>query len=261
MDRSRWFAVASFLFVALPIGLVPLGPSTAAAQEPSASPPPDQLADGPSTTPIVAPLGADATHAHAHWVLETFSRQAQRERLVGNVAMFGIGVATLAMGLLADYHYDEGWGRPIWITGIVSMGVGILGLFQRSAMESLAGRFGSASPAELQAAWAAQASRARRTRAIGGVISIALGGCALVAGSVIAAGAGDLDDNDEEIWSTSLLLGGAGVAISGFRQLVVETPIEHGFETAYGAGARRAEVGVLLAPTRGGGALGVQGRF
>jgi hypothetical protein len=182
--------------------------------------------------------------------------------LAGGYALMLPGSGLLAGGLLADLEYEASYGESLWIGGLIVMVSGGVSMFKPGKLEGMAEQFGDGrSPDELRSVWQDEAKATKRARQIGGGVLLGLGVVAGTAGSLVAAGVGDADEQPKRDWSVALLLASGGLFAGGVASLLVESPIEEGYRAAYGESAEGPPVTVGIAPAPGGGTVSLLGRF
>lgn len=206
--------------------------------------------------PVVAPPAEDDRAARQ--VLQAHADRARTSRRIGGVAMLLSGAGLVGGGLLADLEYDQTYGQVLWIGGAAVGAAGLLSLFRSGPLESLAAESGTMSAASIRVNWAAMASSAKSTRKVSGVVSMALGGAAVVAGSLFAGGVGNLDRADQQDWTVAFFVLSGGLIGSGLSSFFVESDLETGYRSAYGAEASKPiSLSFGAAPTRGGASAGI----
>ncbi|RYZ63357.1 MAG: hypothetical protein EOP08_11055 [Proteobacteria bacterium] len=156
-------------------------------------------------------------------MLQAHAGRARSSRRVGGVAMLLSGAGLVGGGLLADLEYDQTYGQVLWIGGAAVGAAGLLSLFKSSPIESLADESGTMSAGSIRANWASMASTARSTRKVSGVVSMALGGAAVVAGSLFAGGVGNLDREDQRDWTVAFFVLSGSLIGGGLSSLLVES--------------------------------------
>jgi hypothetical protein len=194
-------------------------------------------------------------------VLESLARQEHGARIAGGFVLLTTGAGFVAAGLVADQQFDEEWGQAFWITGIVFGATSVFSFALKGPLESLAAETASSSPLELQQTWAEKARSARTARYVGSGVSFALSAGSVIGGAAIAAGAADLDEDEQLGWSAALFLFGGAFASAGVASLMIETDVETGYRAAYGASYDAPSLKLSILPVRGGGGVGLGGSF
>ena len=176
--------------------------------------------------------------------------------------MFISGAAAITAGVIADAVYDRYYGTPLWIIGALVEVGGLMSLFRSGTFERLARDADGYSAAQLQSEWSQHALLARKGRRIGGAAGLVLGGLAIGTGAAIAAGLGELKGEQRQDWTTALIAFGGGLMGSGVVSILVESPLESGYRSAYGNDPDGSTALTLnVAPTLGGAALHLSARF
>jgi hypothetical protein len=81
-------------------------------------------------------------------------------------------------------------------------------------------------------------------------------------GAAIAAGLGDLERPAKQDWTTVLVVFGGALIGQGVVSLLVESPFETSYRTAYGTDSSAHEaLSVNIAPTVGGAAVSLHAAF
>ena len=192
--------------------------------------------------------------------LLVYAEQERSARVGGNIAGLVLGAGLVAGGLIADLEYEKSYGTYVWAVGIGAIVGSTIGMFVHGPMEVMAASHAAAPPDTLKRIWADEATKARTARHIGGGVLIGLGAVAAGAGTAIAAGAGDLSQDEKEGWTLGLIFAGGGFIGGGIAALLIETHIEQGYRAAYGHLAP-APIKLGMAPTPGGAAFSVSGSF
>ena len=248
--------------VVAPAPVLPAEPAPAAPAEPAPAAPgaaapvaPYAPALGVAEPTVAAPSEEDRA---TRQVLQAHAGRARSSRRVGGVAMLLSGAGLVGGGLLADLEYDQTYGQVLWIGGAAVGAAGLLSLLKSSPIESLADESGTMSAGSIRANWASMASAARSTRKVSGVVSMALGGAAVVAGSLFAGGVGNLDREDQRDWTVAFFVLSGSLIGGGLSSLLVESELETGYRSAYGTEASKPfALSFGASPTRGGAAAGV----
>jgi hypothetical protein len=200
---------------------------------------------------------------HPASVLDRYARDAHDARVTSAWWSMGGGAALVASGLISVYGEDDSWGHFVWIGGGLSMLGGLMQLFIPSDLERLekesGGRAPGYSPTALDAAWKAKADEARTLRHVAGITDLSAGAVSITAGSLLAAGVGDLGRSDRLGWSVGCFVAGGLLTLGGVVTLLVPSNTEKGYQMAFPASAVRMDVGVAPAP--GGGTLQLSGTF
>ncbi|HEU4577099.1 MAG TPA: hypothetical protein VFS67_02520 [Polyangiaceae bacterium] len=210
-----------------------------------------------------APPASAAPLDHPASVLDRYARDARDARVSNGWWSLGGGAALVASGLISVYGQDDSWGHFVWIAGGVSMLGGLMQLFIPSDLERLeresGGRAPGYSPGALDAAWKAKADEARTLRHVAGIADLSAGALGITAGSLLAAGVGDLNHSDRLGWSVGSFVAGGLLTLGGVVTLLVPSSTEKGYQIAFPASAVRMDV--ALAPAPGGGTLQLSGSF
>lgn len=195
-------------------------------------------------------------------VLVQLAEQERAARHASAYSMIIGGAATITAGLVADFAYDRGYGRVIWIVGAAAELGGLMSLLIARPFERMAREADAWSPSQLQSEWSRQALTARKARHIGGVFGLGLGALAIGAGAVIAAGVGDMEREPKQDWTTTLVVFGGALMGGGVTSLLVESPFESSYRIAYGSEpGETPPVSLSVAPTLGGAALSLRASF
>lgn len=195
-------------------------------------------------------------------VLVQLAEQERAARHASAYSMIIGGAATITAGLVADFAYDRGYGRVIWIVGAAAELGGLMSLLIARPFERMAHEADAWSPSQLQSEWSRQALTARKARHIGGVFGLGLGALAIGAGAVIAAGVGDMEREPKQDWTTTLVVFGGALMGGGVTSLLVESPFESSYRIAYGSEPGETQpVSLSVAPTLGGAALSLRASF
>ena len=89
-----------------------------------------------------------------------------------------------------------------------------------------------------------------------------LGALSIGGGAAIAAGLGDLDRTAKQDWTTVLVVFGGALIGQGLLSLLVESPFETSYRTAYGSDSSVHEaLSLNIAPTLGGAAVSLHAAF
>jgi hypothetical protein len=207
--------------------------------------------------------GAGAALDHPASVLDRYARDAHDDRVTNAWWSMGGGAALVASGLISVYGQDDSWGHFVWIAGGVSMLGGLMQLFVPSELERLesesGGRTPGYSPSALDAAWKAKADEARTMRHIAGITDLSAGAVGITAGSLFAAGVGDMSHSDRLGWSVGCFVAGGLLTLGGVATLLVPSHAEKGYQVAFPGPSVRVDMGVAPAP--GGGTLQLTGSF
>jgi hypothetical protein len=254
--KGKWGA-------ALACALVTAGGSARAAE-----PAPDA-----ASTPLV-PLAAPAESGpalapatdHPASVLSRLADDAHSSRITGAWTSLALGAGLTAWGtaeaLSGDDEYATWW---LLIGGASSLTSGLLAFFVLDDLEEFNAESGAGAPgysrAGLEGAWRMKAQHARGRRHAGGVMSLSLGAIGIGAGSVLAAGVGDMSKTRRENWAISTLAVGGAFAISGVIALLRRTSMERGYEAAYPSASPTARLDVSVAPGANGASLMLSGQF
>lgn len=241
--------------VALGLGLMTslLAPSARAGDGPGEVP-----ADGAAE----APAGSDGP---AH-MLERLALKAHGERVTRAWLSLGSGAGLTTAGLLDEADGDAGFGRVVWIAGLLSLTGGVLTLFVASPLEKLEQDAGLRSvgyaPGELETAWHERAEETRAARKIISIVNFVIGGAGFAASGALVAGLGDWSERTRERWAVELFAGGTLFTSAGIAQLLIRSDVEETYDLAYPAGAS-ADAGLQLnfAPAHGGATLQLCGQF
>jgi MFS family permease len=195
-------------------------------------------------------------------VLLQMAEQERSARYASAYSMFIGGAAAISAGLIADFAYDRGYGRVIWIVGAVAEVGGVVNLLVTQPFERMAGESEAWSPSQLQSEWSRRALTARKARKIGGVVGLSLGALAIGGGAAVAAGLGDMAREPKQDWTTTLIVFGGAMMGGGVTSLLVESPFEASYRVAYGSEPGETEpVKLSVAPMPGGAALSLRGSF
>ena len=183
-------------------------------------------------------------------------------RVAGAYSMFISGAAAITAGVIADAVYDRYYGKPLWIIGTIVEVGGLLSLFRAGTFERLARDADAYTAEQLQSQWSQRALLARKGRKIGGAASLVLGALTIGTGAAIAGGLGDLKGERKQDWTIALVSVGGGVMGSGLVSLLVESPLESAYRSAYGTEPDGTNpVTLNVAPTLGGAALQLRANF
>lgn len=206
---------------------------------------------------------AGAALDHPASVLDRYARDAHDSRVTNAWWSMGGGAALVASGLISVYGQDDSWGHFVWIAGGVSMLGGLMQLFLPSDLERLesesGGRTSGYTPGALEAAWKVKADEARTMRHVAGITDLSAGAISLTAGSLFAAGVGDVSHSDRLGWSVGCFVAGGLLTLGGVVTLLVPSNTEKGYHIAFPGPPLRMDVGVAPAP--GGGTLQLTGSF
>lgn len=256
MPVSRLLPAVRSCLLGLGLGLAwrASAPSVAYAQDPV----PPTVAPTVLVEPSHDARG-DGDGAHARQTLRTFAENEHDGRMAGGFALLVAGGAAVGAGLVTELHFDQSYGRIVWIGGALTAVSGFSSLFRPGPLESLDLQTAGGSAGELRRQWGARAAAARSGRVIGGVVTLVVGAAAAGVGGALGAGMGDLTQDAREAWTLGLLVGGGAFMASGLSTLLLESTLEHAFRTAYGSPAPR--VSLVPAPVAGGGTLALSGRF
>jgi len=195
-------------------------------------------------------------------VLVQLAEHERSARHAGAYSMFIGGAAAVTAGLIADFGYDRGYGRVVWIVGAVAGLGGVVNLLMAQPFERMAAEADAWSPSQLQSEWSRRALTARKARKIGGIVGLSLGALAIGGGAAIAAGLGDMERESKQDWTTTLVVFGGAMMGSGVTSLLVESPFESSYRIAYGSEPGETEPVMLsIAPTPGGAALSLRASF
>lgn len=214
---------------------------------------------------VLTEVDAEATDAHI-------------PVLVGSLAVGGAAIPTGVVVLSRDGGSETAIaGGVILGTGIGSVLGGIIQLFVPYGAtlelgEELNDAMASGAPPDhvvlaVEQQWAEAAADIRMGRKISGGIGIGLGAVALGAGTVIALAEPDsLSSTEQSIMSAALVFGGAIGMVGGLQVFFIETPQEVAWSTyAVSNGIAKEPLVVAprlsLAPTPGGAAVSLDGRF
>jgi len=196
------------------------------------------------------------TAQHAAAVLKKLGKQEQHDRIIASSLSVVLGSAAIATGLFVDRQYDQSYGEVLWITGLLGVGGGLLGLVTRGPMQRFAEEWHSDPSPALQSAWHIKAEQGRSSRKVLGVINLVIGGAGIASGALLLAGAGDLNRSDQANLATLAFLGGGLFASAGIAGLTLESGFERGYGLAYPAAASAlSPLHIGFAPARGGGSL------
>lgn len=205
----------------------------------------------------VAPSTPDAKR-----VLLQLAEQERSARYASAYSMFIGGAAAITAGLVADFVYDRGYGRVIWIVGAAAEVGGVVNLLVAQPFERMASEADAWSPSQLQSEWSRRALTARKARKIGGIVGLSLGALAIGGGAAIAAGLGDMEREAKQDWTTTLVVFGGAMMGGGVTSLLVESPYESSYRVAYGSEPGETQPVMLsVAPMPGGAALSLRGSF
>jgi hypothetical protein len=211
----------------------------------------------------VSEANAGAALDHPASVLARSAREAHDTRVTNAWWSMGGGAALVASGLISVYGQDDGWGHFVWIAGGVSMLGGLVQLFVPSDLERLesesGGRTPGYSPGALDAAWKSKAHEARTLRHVAGIADLGAGAVSITAGSLFAAGVGDMSHSDRLGWSVGCFVAGGLLTLGGIATLLVPSNTEQGYQMAFPGSSVRVDVGVAPAP--GGGMWQLSGSF
>jgi len=200
---------------------------------------------------------------HPAAVLDRYARDAHETRITNAWWSVGGGAALVTSGLITVSGDHESWGHFVWIAGGVSILGGLVQLFLPSDLEQLesasGGRTPGYSPGTLEGAWKVKADAARTERHVVGVIDLSAGAVSITAGSLLAAGVGDMSHSDRVGWSVGSFVAGGLLTLGGVVTLLVPSNTEKGYQIAFPAPSLRVDVGVAPAP--GGGTLQLTGSF
>jgi len=285
----RPVAFGTFAFAALvlagpawaqSLGASPSVPESSPAPSASPAPQPAKQTAAPAAPPAppalpnaddgaISERPAQYAPAPSHWPAGDEGRRARaildvlatRERTIRLTSAYGglIGGATiLGLGVLAETR-EISTAPSFWILGGSVAALGISSLVLRGPLETLSIHAESQSDAALRESWGAAARAARKDRLFGGWLSVGLGAGAAIAGTTLAAGAGDMTSKARTGWSAGLLVGGGVMAGAGIAALLIRSPAEDGYQSAYGTEAPPLTLG--LTPLPGGGAVSVSGTF
>ncbi|HTU62657.1 MAG TPA: hypothetical protein VMF89_29550 [Polyangiales bacterium] len=195
-------------------------------------------------------------------VLLQMAAQERSARHANAYSMFISGAAAITAGLVADFAYDRGYGRVVWIAGAIVEVGGVVNLLVSQPFERMANEADGWSPSQLQSEWSRRALAARGARKIGGVVGLSLGALAIGGGAAIAAGLGDMEREPKQDWTTTLIVFGGAMMGGGVTSLLVESPFESSYRVAYGAEPGETETMKLsVAPLPGGAALSLRASF
>jgi len=195
-------------------------------------------------------------------VLLQLAEHERSARYASAYSMFIGGAAAISAGLIADFAYDRGYGRVVWIAGAVIEVGGVVSLLVTQPFERMAAEADAWSPSQLQSEWSRRALTARQARKIGGVVGLSLGALAIGGGAAIAAGLGDMEREPKQDWTTTLIVFGGAMMGGGVTSLLVESPFEASYRVAYGSEPGETEpVKLSVAPMPGGAALSLRGSF
>jgi hypothetical protein len=197
-------------------------------------------------------------------LLEQLAQAAHGERLTRSWLSLGSGAALTAAGLFDEADGDAGFGRVVWIAGLLSITGGTLGLLVPSPLEKLQREAGSGSagysPGALEAAWRARADDTRAARHIVGVVNLVLGGAGLAASGALLGGLSDWSERRRQSWAVQFFAAGALFSTAGVTALLIPSEAEKGYDLAYPARAS-ASLSLQIAPARGGATLQLCGSF
>lgn len=206
------------------------------------------------------PTAEDATYAKR--VLLQLADHERSARIAGAYSMFIGGAAAVSAGLIADFAYDRGYGRVVWIVGAAAGLGGVLNLIMAHPFERMAREAEAWSPSQLQSEWSQRALLARKARKIGGIVGLSLGALVIGGGAAIAAGLGSMEREPKQDWTTTLIVLGGAMMGGGVTSLLVESPFESSYRSAYGAEPDESNAMTLsVAPTLSGAALSFQTSF
>lgn len=207
--------------------------------------------------------GSGAGLDHPAGVLERFAHDAHETRVSNAWWTMGGGAVLVASGLITVAGDHESWGHLVWISGGVSLLGGLAQLFIPSELERLesesGGRTPDYSPSALDAAWKAKADGERTMRHVAGITNLSAGAAGITAGSLLAAGVGDMSHSDRVGWSVGCFVAGGLLTLGGVVTLLVPSDTERGYHIAFPPPSVRVDVGVAPAP--GGGTLQLSGSF
>jgi hypothetical protein len=238
----------------------PLGfdgaPPSAAPNMPAAAFAPSALAPNAPAAATSEAVGPSPAAQHAAAVLQKLGKQEQHDRIIGSSLSVALGTAAIGAGLLVDRQYDQSYGEVLWITGLLGVGGGLLGLVMRGPMQRFAEEWRSDPSPALQSAWRLKAEQGRSSRKLLGVINLVIAGAGIASGALLLAGAGDLNRSDQANLATLAFLGSGLFASAGIASLTLESRFERGYGLAYPALARGlSPLHIGFAPARGGGSL------
>ncbi|MEY4544150.1 MAG: hypothetical protein RL685_345 [Pseudomonadota bacterium] len=223
---------------------------------------PSALASDVLAAPVLA--APDAGSDEPARILERLALEAGSERVTRAWLSLGSGAGLTSAGLLDEADGDAGFGRVIWIAGLLSVTGGVLTLFLASPLERLerdAGRRSVGySPAALERAWHEQAEETRSARTIISVVNFVIGGAGFAASGALAAGWGDWSERTRERWAVELFAGGTLFTSAGIAQLLIRADVEEAYDLAYPAGAGSG-LQLHFAPAHGGATLQLGGQF
>ncbi|MEY2936959.1 MAG: hypothetical protein RL033_7708 [Pseudomonadota bacterium] len=228
---------------------------------------PSALAGDVVAAPVLAEPVLAAPPADSHEparILERLALEARSERVTRAWLSLGSGAGLTTAGLLDEADGDAGFGRVIWIAGLLSITGGVLTLFVASPLERLehdAGRRSVGySPGALERAWHEQAEDTRSARKIISVVNFVIGGAGFAASGALAAGWGGWSERTRERWAVELFAGGTLFTSAGIAQLLIRSDVEEAYDLAYPASAGSG-LQLHFAPAHGGATLQLCGQF
>lgn len=197
-------------------------------------------------------------------MLARLAETAQDERITRGWLALGSGVALTGAGLLDEADGDAGFGRVVWIAGLLSLTGGVLSFVLPTPLERLERDAGSRSadysPRALQERWRSQAEKTYAARKIISIVQWVISGTSLAASGALVAGLGDWSERRRERWAVQLFAVGTLFTSAGITTLLIRSDTEKGYDLAY---APRAGAGLQLhfAPVRAGATLQLGGTF
>jgi hypothetical protein len=205
---------------------------------------------------------ASLDDANARRVLVLLAEHGRSSRVANAYSMFIGGAAAITAGIVADSVYDRSYGRPLWIIGALAEVGGVLNLFVPSMYERMAHEAEQLSADQLQKQWLQRALAARSARRIGGVVGLGLGVVSIAGGAAVAAGLGEMERATKQDWTTVLSVFGGALMGQGLVSLLVESPFETSYRTAYGRDlAAHEALSLNIAPTVGGASVSLRSTF
>lgn len=220
------------------------------------------LCAAPRASAQAQPAAAAESAPDAKRVLSQLAAQERDARYASAYSMFIGGAAAITAGLIADFAYDRGYGRVIWIVGAAAELGGVMNLLVAHPFERMANEADAWTPSQLQSEWSRRALTARKARKLGGVIGLSLGALVIGGGAAIAAGLGDMEREPKQDWTTTMIVFGGAMMGGGVTSLLVESPFESSYRMAYGSEPGETEpVRLSVAPLPGGAALSLRASF
>ena len=179
-------------------------------------------------------------------LLAHFERESSRYRTWNSVVNFGMGAMALPAGgfiLSREFAFS---GTVLMVRGAVSITSGVLDLaVYRQPFEQLREHFIARTQSGMPAAeaialtqreWAEKAAAARRTRRRSGWVTSSVGALMVGFGASLAIGnlgfpSNDLSSKDRATFVSLLVALGSANVSTGLRSLLVEDPLESGWQS------------------------------